>query len=134
MTRTYGQFLAKAMALDAQHGTEHHSDAVLCEMLNRIGRRARDDLPKPAPRATRVERKDRETEKTPMLLPIKARPVAASALLAKSWPAAAPTPEKPRRKPWSKAQVAAALQDGVLRGRISGTAAVAALKALNGGP
>lgn len=57
---TYRQALAKAMADDAEFGTEHRADAVVFQMLDLIGRRARGELPQPAPRATHVELQDRE--------------------------------------------------------------------------
>jgi len=57
---TLNQALAKAMALDAQYGTEHRSDAVLCQMLDVVGRRARGELPQPGPRTAHVERQDQQ--------------------------------------------------------------------------
>lgn len=58
---TLDQMLTKAMQIDAAFGTEHRGDAVVFQMLDVVGRRARGELPQSAPRVTHVERQDRET-------------------------------------------------------------------------
>lgn len=129
MARTYGQSFANAMALDAHDGTHHYSDAVLFEMLNHIGRRARGELSEPAQRSTRKVGHDRENEKFPARLLIKARLVAPASAVKSGTVAVEPGSQRmPQQSAWTSEDVAAALQDGVLRGRISGTAAMAALK------
>lgn len=125
---TYGERLAKAMALDAEAGTEHRGDSVICEMLQHVGPNRTCTLAKPAaangshaPRTRGGQGVGSHKDKK-----------ASVQLLAKSRIAATPAdPKKPQaqRRPWAPVQVAAALDDGVKRGRISGSTAVAAMKA-----
>lgn len=137
-TRTFGDALAKAMALDADFGTEHRGDAVVCAMLERVSPQQTSTLTKStaASKATRLASASQaprsgggqgvgslKGKKAPTQLLVKARIAAMPA-----------GPKKPQaqRRAWTPAQVAAALDDGVKRGRISGSTAVAAMKAFEG--
>ncbi|MET4489469.1 hypothetical protein [Bradyrhizobium sp. LA7.1] len=136
--RTFGDSLAQAMALDADAGTEHHGDAVICAMLGRVASTRMGTLAK-SNDASKVTRPDSGPQ-APRSgggqgvggIGSKKAP---TPLLAKSRMAASPAQPKkpqPRRRAWTSAQVAAALDDGVKRGHISGTQALAAMKAFEG--
>ena len=127
---TYGERLAKAMALDAAFGTEHRGDAVICAMLEHATSKQTRTLTKSiaasnsqAPRSGDGQRGGgRDGKMAPAQLLVKARIATAPA-----------APKKPQpQRTWTPAQVAAALDDGVKRGRISGSTAVAAMKAFEG--
>jgi hypothetical protein len=130
MARTFIQSFVEAIALDEQDGTDQHSDGVLFRMLDQIGRRARDEMSKSAVSATHPEPKDRRPKKLPPRLLIKARLAASSPFVISRPVEAAPSIKKPIQVAWTKVEVASALQDGVLSGRISGTAAMAALNVI----
>lgn len=133
---TFGQALDEANKLDAEAGTEHRGDAVICAMLEHISAKRTRTLTK-STTANKVTRQDSGSQ-APRSGPGQVvgshkGKKAPAQFLAKSRIAAAPAASKkqpqPLRGAWSSAQVAAALDDGVKRGRISGSAAVAAMKA-----
>jgi hypothetical protein len=130
--KTFGQAFDEAMRLDHEWGTEHRGDAVVCSMLEHISTKPTRTVAKPtsaskstqstsgpqAPRSAGGQWSGGHNGKmAPARLLVKARVAA--------------VPKKPQRA-WTPAQVAAALDDGVKRGRISGSAAVAAMKAFEG--
>jgi len=130
--KTFGQAFDEAMRLDHEWGTEHRGDAVICSMLERVASKRTRTLvksttaskatrPDSGPQAPRSAGKQGVGGHNGKMAPAR--------LMVKSWVAAAP--KKPQRT-WTSAQVAAALDDGVKRGRISGTAAVAAMRAFEG--
>ncbi|MGY4478650.1 hypothetical protein [Bradyrhizobium sp. USDA 3364] len=145
---TYGERLAKAMVLDAAHGTEHRGDAVVCEMLDVIGRRARGEMPPARPdsasqaarSAPRQGRSSVKSPKAPTTLLVKSqsaeqrqasddaklRAVAGAAHVAKK-----PDDAKVRQAALaslSPEQLATAVDAAVVAGKISGTEAVALLE------
>lgn len=125
-SRTFGDALAKAMALDADFGTEHRGDAVVCAMLEHVSPKPTRTIAKSAadsgPQAPRSGvgqgARSHMGKKAPTQLLVKSRLAARST-----------APKKLQQRIWTSAQVAAALDDGVKRGRISGSTAVAAMKA-----
>jgi hypothetical protein len=177
---TLNQTLAKAMALDAEYGTEHRGDAVLCQMLaaipahlERKNQQARQLLKSRqaasagTTRAARADEDDLDDDEkvrrasaegntpSPHTTDHKVRRSAAAsgstaqrsgsgqgvgspksktspvAVMAKST-AASPASQPAPARSWSPQQIAAALDDGVRSGRISGTAAMAGMRAITG--
>lgn len=136
--RTFGQALDAANKLDAEAGTEHRGDAIICAMLEHVGPKPTRTLTKStaASNATRPASGSQAPrsgggqgvgspngKEAPARLLVKARIAAAPA-----------GPKKPQtqRRAWTSTQVAAALDDGVKRGHISGSTAVAAMRAFEG--
>jgi hypothetical protein len=117
MARTFGQALDEAMRIDRQWGTQHRADDVLCRMLDHVAYGPKRAEPKRMVIAKAAAQGHRKTAPVPSL----PRPAAA--------PKARPQP-KQKLRGWSSADVAAALDDGVKRGRITGTTAMAALKTI----
>lgn len=124
---TYGERLAKAMALDAAFGTEHRGDAVICAMLEHVSPKPTRTIAVSASQAPRSGVgqgvRDHIGKKAHTQLLVKSRIATTPAV-----------PKRPQaqRRAWTPAQVAAALDDGVKRGRISGSTAVATMKAFEG--
>jgi hypothetical protein len=107
---TYRQKFERALARDRATGGERRSDAVLCEMLGRVGR------PRPAKKAPAA----RVVVRRGVGLSKPAKPPAAAKKSARLLVSSS-------RRSWTPEQIAAALDDGVKRGKISGSAAAAAL-------
>lgn len=143
MAATFSQRLAKAMAVDANEGTEHRGDAVLSQMLDILGRRARGELPKQnLERHASGGTTDQKVRRTAAAsgstaqrsgggqgvggAKLKKAPVGVLVKSAASASAAQPAPARN----WTPQQIAAALEDGVRSGRISGTAAMAGMRAI----
>ncbi|MCL1962334.1 MAG: hypothetical protein FWG56_11330 [Desulfovibrionaceae bacterium] len=115
--RTFGQAFDEAVRLDKEWGTQHRTDGVLCRMLDHIAHGQKPAKPTRLVIAKAAVQGRRKTTLVPSLL----RPAAA--------PKARPQPKVGLRG-WSSGDVAAALDDGVKRGRITGTTAMAALKTI----
>ena len=96
------------MAVDAEYGISTNGNRVICNMLAHIANQRHAPV-----RPSR--------QKAPVRLLVKAMTVKK-----------AKAPPKPQRRIWSRQAVSAALDDGVVRGRISGTQAMAALRAFEG--
>lgn len=112
--QTFGQALDAANELDAKYGGNSYADEVLCRMLGHVGVK---NQAKPAPVRLLV--------KSLTATPSKAAKSAEKAVTVakpKAWPAVGN---------WSRSEVELALNDGVVRGKISGTAATAAMKAFD---
>ncbi|QIL79337.1 hypothetical protein G7047_05015 [Diaphorobacter sp. HDW4A] len=131
---TFGDALAKAMDLDAVYETENYGNDVICRMLAHVaGRETPTSSPSspssPSSGSHALQSRTRQGVGDPgqnasLKLLVKARSASSGSLAAKK--------PQPQRRPWSRAQVERALNDGVMQGHISGTAAVAALKAFDG--
>jgi len=126
--RTFGQALDEANKLDAEWQTDHRGKAVICQMLAHISSKRTRTLAK-STTASKATRPDSGPQAPRSAGGQGVGKMAPARPLVKSRVAAAP--KKPQRA-WTAAQVVAALDDGVARGSISGTAAVAAMHAFEG--
>ena len=127
--QTLGDQLAKAMAVDAEEGTEHHGDAVLFQMLDIVGRRARGEMPKCAAGAPSASQAPRSAAALGIGATLAPKAPVRPARTAPAGPKAAmqqPAHDDAKVRAaaaaggalvgWSREHVEAALNDGVARG------------------